>query len=149
MSTATFEHDLQYKALLQHKWQKLKRWSGDFSLLCNLKFPAEFLIIRRAIWGFCEFLGSPLKMVEQWTHGLINYVDNKAKCRHLKLTYKVALQQRFIRVYRLETQSVMLVQYFRPSFVNCCPSPLLSGSIPRSPLPCVKCVWGGGGGLGF
>ncbi len=29
--------------------------------------------------------------------------------------------------------------YFRPSFVNCCPSPLLSGStLPSSPLFCVN-----------
>ncbi len=38
----------------------------------------------------------------------------------------------FIRVYRLEIQSVMLV--FRPSFVNYCHSNLLSVSPPR-PLP--------------
>ncbi len=38
------------------------------------------------------------------------------------------------RVNRLEIQSVMLV--FRPSFVNYCPSNLLSGSPP--PLPKVK-----------
>ena len=43
-------------------------------------------------------------------HGLINYIDTKAKCRHLKkLTCKGALRQSFIRVYRLEIQSVMLV----------------------------------------
>ncbi len=36
----------------------------------------------------------------------------------------------FIRVHRLEIQSVMLV--FRLSFVNCCPSH------PPSPLPCVN-----------
>ncbi len=45
--------------------------------------------------------------------------------------------------------------YFRPRFLNCCPSNLLSGSNlpPPCPLPCVKvqyvqtvCVWLGGGG---
>ncbi len=32
-------------------------------------------------------------------HGLINYIDTKAKCRHLKkLTWKGTLWQMFIRV---------------------------------------------------
>ncbi len=41
--------------------------------------------------------------------------------------------------------------YLQPSFVTCCPSNLLSGSIPPFPLPCVnnftriQCVRGGGG----
>jgi hypothetical protein len=36
-------------------------------------------------------------------HGLIKYIDTKAKCRHLKqLTCKGTLRQVFIRVYRLE-----------------------------------------------
>jgi hypothetical protein len=43
-------------------------------------------------------------------HGLINYKDTKAKCRHLKkLTCKGTLRQVFIRVYRLEIQSVRLI----------------------------------------
>ena len=43
-------------------------------------------------------------------HGLITYKDTKAKCRHLKKsTCKGILLQVFIRVYRLERQSVMLV----------------------------------------
>ncbi len=41
---------------------------------------------------------------------LINYIDSKAKCLHLKqLTCKWTLRQVCIRVYRLEIQSVMLV----------------------------------------
>jgi hypothetical protein len=44
------------------------------------------------------------------TLGLINYIDTKAKCRHLKkLTCKGTLRQVFIRVYRLGIQSDMLV----------------------------------------
>ena len=68
-------------------------------------------------------------------HGYINFTDTEAKCRFLKrLTYKGTLQQVYIRVYRLEIQSVMLV--FRPSFLNCCPCNLLSGSSPPlHPLP--------------
>jgi hypothetical protein len=43
-------------------------------------------------------------------HGLINYIDTKAKRRYLKkLTCKGTLWHVFIRVYRLERQSVMLV----------------------------------------
>ncbi len=70
--------------------------------------------------------------MEHERHRLINYTDTKAKCRHLKkLTCKGTLRQVFIRVYRLEIHSVMLV--FRPSFANCCPSNLLSGSTPPTP----------------
>ncbi len=58
-------------------------------------------------------------------HRLINYIETKAKCRHLKKY--LTLRQVFLRVYRLEIQSVMLF-FFRPSFVNCCPSNLFSGS---------------------
>ncbi len=54
------------------------------------------------------------------THGLINFVDPKAKCRHLKkFTCKATLRQVFIRVYRLEIQSSMLV--FGPALVTVAP----------------------------
>ena len=44
------------------------------------------------------------------THGLIYYIDTKSKCRHLKkLTSKGTWRQVFLRVYRLEIQSVLLV----------------------------------------
>ncbi len=50
----------------------------------------------------CDNLGS--------NHGVINYTDTKAKCRHLKkFTCEGILRQGFIRVYKLEIQSVMLV----------------------------------------
>ncbi len=43
-------------------------------------------------------------------NGLINYKDTRAKCRHLKLlTCKGTLRLVFIRVYRLEIQSVTQV----------------------------------------
>jgi hypothetical protein len=68
-------------------------------------------------------------------HGLINYIDTKAKCRHLeKITCKGTLRHVFIRVYRLEIQSVMLV--IRPSFVKFCPSNLLSGFNSPPPSLC-------------
>jgi hypothetical protein len=54
-----------------------------------------------------EFISLPT-----WSpsHGKINYIDTKAKCRHLKkLTCKGTLRQVFIRVYWLQLPSVMLV----------------------------------------
>jgi hypothetical protein len=75
-------------------------------------------------------------------HGLINYIDNKAKCRHLKkLTCKGTLRQVLIRVYRLEIRSVIFLFSTQ----------LLSGST----LLCVYCILftriqylKGGGGSG-
>ncbi len=63
-------------------------------------------------------------MIDIQEHGQINYIDNKG-----------TLRQVFIRVYRLEIQSVVLV--FQPSFVNCCPYKLLSGSTLLL-IPCVN-----------
>ncbi len=83
---------------------------------------------------------------EFWKHGLINYKDTKAKCCHLKkFTCNVTLRQVFIRVYKLEIQSVTLV--FRPSFS---PSNLLSDSPPfpvsKYSVYSTDSVWLGGGG---
>jgi hypothetical protein len=59
--------------------------------------------------------------------GLISPLSTKAKCRRLKLlTCKGTLRQVFIRVYRQEIQSDMLV--FSPSLVNCCSSNQCCGS---------------------
>ncbi len=70
-------------------------------------------------------------------HGLINYVDTKAKCRNLKkFTWQGTLRQVFIRDYRLGYS--LSCWYFWPSFVNCCSSNLLSGSSSPPPFPCVK-----------
>jgi hypothetical protein len=62
-------------------------------------------------------------------HGLINYIDTKAICCHChpkKLTCKGTLRQVFIRVYRLEIQSVMLV--FSTQLCELSLSNALSGS---------------------
>jgi hypothetical protein len=103
---------------------------------------------------FCYRLAGHSASATAWNHGLFHFKDNNTKYRHLKkLTCKETLWQVFLRVYRLEIQSVMLV--FRPSFVNYCPTNHLSGS-PPPPLPCVKiqylqtiCGWEGarGGGV--
>jgi len=81
-------------------------------------------------------------------HGLIHYIDTKAKCRHLKiLTCKGTLRQVFIRVYRLEIKSIMLV--FLTQLFELWP---LSPSLWLISVYCVEwtrlqCV--GGGGMGF
>jgi hypothetical protein len=84
-------------------------------------------------------------------HGLINYIDAKAKCRHLKKFTCGRCLSVFIDRKRY-SQSCW---NFRPSFVNCSPSNLLSGSTLAPPLLCVKvpyilyvqtvCGWEGGG----
>jgi hypothetical protein len=67
--------------------------------------------------------------------GLTSYIDTTAKCRHLiKFTCKGTLRQEFIRVYRLEIQSVMLV--FSTQLCELLPSPLLAGSNPPPPSLC-------------
>ncbi len=75
-------------------------------------------------------------------HWLINYVDTKAKCRHLKSWPVCGLCGRCLSQF-INSQSCW---YFRPSFVNCCLSNLSFLSPPS--LPCVKvqyiqtvCVW--------
>jgi hypothetical protein len=71
-------------------------------------------------------------------HGLIQDIDTKAKCHHLKkLTCKGTLLQVFIREF-IDWRYSPSCWYFRPSFVSCCPSPLLSG-LTLSP-PTLLCV---------
>ncbi len=84
---------------------------------------------------------------------LINYIETKAKGRHLKiLTCKGTLRQVFIRVYRLEIQSVMLV-FFDPALWTV--APLTFSLVQLPPLLCVNkytvytyTVCKGGGGSG-
>ncbi len=58
----------------------------------------------------------PPKHTLYYNHGLINYIDTKAKCRHTKkLTWKGTLRQVFITyqsLYKLEIQSVNHVGIF-------------------------------------
>ncbi len=76
---------------------------------------------------------------ESHDHWLINYIDTKAKCRQLKIWPANGLCGRCLsqfRDWRMRYKQSGL--YFRPSFVNCCPSPLLSGSTLPLHLPCMK-----------
>jgi hypothetical protein len=71
------------------------------------------------------------------SHGLINFIDTKAKCRYQKITSTGTLRQVFIRVYRLEIQSVMLA-----FSIQLCEllslSPSLWFSSSPLPHPCVN-----------
>jgi hypothetical protein len=70
-------------------------------------------------------------------NGVINYIDIKAKCRLKKLTCKGNLRQVFIRVYRLEIQSVMLV-FLTQVFALL---PLSYSLVQPPPLPCVNTAY--------
>jgi hypothetical protein len=74
--------------------------------------------------------------------GLINFIDNKAKCRYLKkLTCKGTFRQVFIRVHR---QSIMMV--FSTQLCELLPlQPSLWFKSPPPPFSAYK-VYGGGGG---
>ncbi len=63
-------------------------------------------------------------------HGLINYKDSKAKCRHLqKFTCKGTLRQVIITVYRMETQG-------DPALWTV--APLTFSLVQLYPLPCAN-----------
>ncbi len=84
-------------------------------------------------------------------HRLINYIDTKAKCRHLKnWSVKGLCGRCFIRVYRLNIKSVMLVfstqlcKTIAFSMVQLSPNPpSLFEYILYTHVQCVE--WGGGG----
>jgi hypothetical protein len=68
---------------------------------------------------------------------LVTYKDTKAKCCQTKYTCKGTSRQRFIRVYRLEIQSVMLV--FSTQLCELLPlSPSLWFNFPPPPLSCLN-----------
>jgi hypothetical protein len=88
----------------------------------------DFLILIARVWQFCDgsavdecggrdcdevvmFVTSSMVDCDSDSdHGQIDYIETKVKCRHLKtLSCKGTLRQVFIRVYRLEIQSVMFV----------------------------------------
>ncbi len=71
-------------------------------------------------------------IVQQGANHLVNFIDTKGKCRNLKNWPVKRLCGRCL-VFRLKIQSCW---YFRPSFVNCCSSNHLFGSV-LSPFP----VW--------
>jgi hypothetical protein len=94
-------------------------------------------MISTNLYGFTIIFGLHCTLqVANTDTGLINYIDTKAKFRHLKkMTCKGPLRQWLSEFINWRySQSCW---YFRPGFVNCCPSNLRSGST-LPPLPCVK-----------
>ena len=91
---------------------------------------------------FCYRLAGHSASATAWNHGLIHFKDNNTECRYQnKLTCKKTLWHGFIRVYRLEIQSVMLV--FSTQLCE-----MLSLSPSLSILyTCIQCVRGGGYGV--
>jgi hypothetical protein len=73
-------------------------------------------------------------------HGLINYIDTKEKCCHIKNWPVKRLCGRCLSDF-IHWRYSQSCRYFRPCFANCCPSNLLSVStLPPSPLPCVNII---------
>ncbi len=74
-------------------------------------------------------------------HGLINYRDTKAKCCHLKKLPVKVLCGRCLSEF-IGWRYSQSYWYFRPSFVNCCPSKLLFDSTlpPLTPSMCQSTV---------
>jgi hypothetical protein len=96
-----------------------------------------------SLWRWACSRGLLLSQLEYPGLRLINYIDTKTKCRHLKRWLVKGLCDRCLSEF-IDWRYSQSCWYFRPCFVNCCPSNLLSGSTqPPSPL---HCVWLGGGG---
>jgi hypothetical protein len=93
--------------------------------------------------------------VKSFDHGLINYLDTKTKCRHLKiLTCKGFCRQVFIRVYRPGDTSSHVE--FLTQLCDVAPLTFSLAKHPPPPIPVwiSKCTYtvtlcnGGGGGWG-
>ncbi len=100
------------------KQQECERRLPIISQYCPM---ADFLATRwsrvKSLWfavaksWWFSFDPSPHCGSNREEHGLINYIGSKAKGRRLKLTCKGTLRQEFIRVYRLEIQSVICISW--------------------------------------
>ncbi len=61
-------------------------------------------------WATDSFFSKPSQPTDCFVHGLIDCVDSKTKCRHIKkLACKGTLRKVFAKVYILEIHSVMKV----------------------------------------
>ncbi len=89
-------------------------------------------------WVRLERLGCKYnRRSELQKHGLVNYIDTKGKCRHLKIltcngtSLGAGATSEFIDWWYSQW-----CWYFRRSFVNCCPSTF--SLVQLSPPPCVS-----------
>ncbi len=113
--------------------RKLSNWANDFvkakrfAKLSNSMTTPDSQTTKKAN-SRC-FIPSP-------THGLINYIDQSKMSSSKKNLLAKGLCGRCLSecIYCRYNQSCW---YFRPRFVNYCPSNLLSDSTPPS-LPCVN-----------
>jgi len=125
--TSSLRFDIEKK----HHYRSF-RWLRFASISMPLKGngnEADFLIFYLMLI-FSDFAAD---------HGLINYIETKAKGCHLKkFTCKGTLRQCLSKFIGWSYISI-ICWYFWPSFVNCWPSNLLSGSTlpPLTPFP----VW--------
>ncbi len=110
-------------------------YTGPRRTTCNFYFseiffknhltPLSLYMRSTNLYGFTIIFGLHCTLqVANTDTGLINYIDTKAKCRHLKkLTCKGTLRQGLSEFINWRySQSCW---YFWPDFVNCCPSNLL------------------------
>ncbi len=120
-------------------------WTGSCS--CS---PASPMLTGHT--GSSLVPGTRFRAGEYRVHELINFIDTKANCRHLK---KLTCKGSFAAGVSKEFVD------WRFSFVNCCPSNIISGSTPPPPSPssnpslwelgycthiyCTVCGGGGGG----
>ncbi len=104
------------KELLKHLhfWSYFSPSPPFYPFLLPISLPLFFYLFNyffvhslHFLFGVCHH-DLLLTLAFSEAHGLINYIDNKAKCRYLKtLTCKGTLRQVFIRIYRLETGSTL------------------------------------------
>ncbi len=100
----------------------LNNWTYEFLKKLRQNIFVEEYIYVNFIFVFIRLHCYPLARV-----------DIKTKCRHLrKLTCQETLRQVFIRVYRLERQSVMLV--FSTQLCELYVAPLAFSLVQLSPL---------------
>jgi hypothetical protein len=103
----------------------------------------------------CPICPAPICTEYTRAHGLITHIHTKVKCRPQNILTCKRLCGRFLSEF-IDWKHSQSCWYFRPSFENCCPSNLLSGStLPPLP-PSLVClcqstvytdiVWLGGGG---
>ncbi len=129
---------------------KTLNWKEDFVVSENILINKFTLSERgRSFLLLCE---AGVMTADRTVHGVINFIDTTVK-QNVVICKGLCGGCLSEFVYRLEIQPFMLHGIFRPSFVNCCPSNLISGSSLPPPSLCeqmytIQCERGGGG-MGF